>query len=116
VFQPVREDIKTLLREVIRLVKHREENLATLHNFSCQAASLAAGNTVYNAGKKEQILTWLPLLKEKRERLIAESRRSVALADAALPTDAAPSSASAPRVSRTGSVRGRLNQPVRRSR
>jgi len=116
VFQPVREDIKTLLREVIRLMKHREANLATLHNFSRQAASLAAGNTVFNAGKKDQILDWLPLLKEKRERLIAESRRAVALADAALPADAAPSSESAPRVSRTGSVRGRLNQPVRRSR
>ena len=115
VFQPVREDIKTLLREVIRLMKHREANLATLHNFSRQAASLAAGNTVFNADKKDQILDWLPLLKEKRERLIAESRQAVALADAALPTDVVPSSASAPRVSRTGSVRGRLNQSGRRS-
>ena len=116
VFQPVREDVKTLLREVIRLMKHREANLATLHNFSRQAASLAAGNAVFNTDKKDQILDWLPLLKEKRERLIAESRQAVALADAALPTDVVPSSASAPRVSRTGSVRGRLNQTARRSR
>ena len=116
VFLPVREDVKTLLKEVIRLMKHREANLVTLNNFSRQAASLAAGNTTFNADKKDQILTWLPLLKEKREHLIEQSRKAVAQADAALPVDAALSYASAPRVSRTGSVRGRLNQPARRSR
>jgi len=97
-------------------MKHREANLVTLNNFSRQAASLAAGNTTFNADKKDQILTWLPLLKEKREHLIAQSRKAVAHADAALPADAAPSSATAPRVSRTGSVRGRLKHPARRSR
>jgi hypothetical protein len=116
VFEPVRADLKLLLRETIALVERREAAVAMLGAMRKQVRALGQSTARLNTDKKEQILTWLPLLKEKRERLIAESRQSVALADAALPTDAAPSSASAPRVSRTGSVRGRLNQPARRSR
>jgi|APCry1669189034_1035192.scaffolds.fasta_scaffold55345_2 hypothetical protein len=116
VFEPIKHDVKLLLRETIGLIERREAAVAMLSKMRTQARSIGVSTGRLNAGKKDQILDWLPLLKEKRERLIAESRRAVALADAALPADAAPSSESAPRVSRTGSVRGRLNQTVRRSR
>jgi hypothetical protein len=116
VFEPIKHDLKLLLRETIGLIERREAAVAMLNKIRKQVRSIGLSTGRLNTDKKDQILDWLPLLKEKRERLIAESRQAVALADAALPTDVVPSSASAPRVSRTGSVRGRLNQPVRRSR
>ena len=116
VFQPIREDVKTLMKEVFRLIDRREASLVVINNLKRQAASLSVGTTTFSADKKDQILDWLPLLREKRERLIAQSRQAVAQANEALPGDAAPTSSSTPRVSRSGSVRGRLNQSARRTR
>jgi hypothetical protein len=115
VFDPIKHDLKLLLRETITLIDGREAGVATLRKMARQTRSIQGSAGRVNAEKKDQILDWLPLLKEKRELLIAQSRQAVAQANAVLPGDAAPTSSSSPRVSRSGSVRGRLNQSVRRT-
>ena len=115
VFDPIKHDLKLLLRETITLIEGREAGVATLRKMARQTRSIQGSAGRVNAEKKDQILDWLPLLKEKRELLIAQSRQAVAQANAVLPGDAAPTSSSSPRVSRSGSVRGRLNQSVRRT-
>ena len=109
VFAPVEEDVKTILREVISQIEHREALLAAINNFKRQMASMFTRNESYMEEKQAQITEWLPKLNEKREQLILEWKESVAAAEQALPTDAVPHPSTRPRSDMTGRTRGEIH-------
>lgn len=113
IFAPVKEDVKTILREAIALIEHREALLTALNNLKRQIASMFVRNVDYMAEKKAQIDEWLPALVRKREELLEEWREAVAAADSALPPDAVPNPRKKPRVDITGRTRGVVHRTHR---
>ncbi len=97
-FAQVRGDVAELLVEAIAVVGHREVLVHAITNFRRQMASMAARDAVYIEGKAARIREWLPVLREKREKVLREWEAQVAAADAGLPRDAVVAQAKRPRV------------------
>ena len=98
-FAQVRADVLELLREAIGVVAHREVVIRTLTNFRRQLVSMAALDALYIVEKGEQIRQWLPVLRDKRARVLSEWSARVAAADEGLPRDAVAAREKRPRVS-----------------
>ena len=108
VFAPVEQDVKTLLREVIDLMNHREAQLAAINNFKRQLASMCSRSFKYTAERKEQILEWLPQLNARREVLLKSWAEAVKSAHYELPDEAVPNPVSRPRTDLTGRTRSKI--------
>lgn len=110
VFAPVKEDVKTLLREAISMIQHREALLSAVNNFKRQLASMFTKNVSYMEDKENQINLWLPALLDKREILLAQRQQAVEAAQRDLPEDAVANPGTRPRVDHTSRTRGRIHQ------
>jgi hypothetical protein len=113
VFAPVKEDVKTILREAIAMIEHREALLGAVNNFKRQLGSMFKRNETYAKEKEEQIAEWLPALRDRREELLVQWRESVEAAQEGLPVDAVANPRKKPRVDLTGQTRGRVHETRR---
>ena len=114
VFAPVKDDVKTILREAIAMIDHREALLGAINNFKRQLGSMFARNNTYMAEKLDQIQEWLPALRDRREELLVLWRESVEAAEEGLPEDAVANPRKKPRVDLTGRTRGVVHETRRR--
>ena len=115
IFAPVEQDVKTLLREVIAMIEHREALLGSVNNFKRQLASMFKRNETHMQDKQTQITEWLPKLLDRREELIAEYKDAIQAAEDSLPPDAVSHASSRPRIDLTGRTRGDITPTNRRT-
>lgn len=110
VFAPVKEDVKTILREAISMICRREALLAAINNFKRQLGSMFSRNEVYMQTQLEQITEWLPALRNRREELLVQWRDGVLSAEMGLPEDAVANPLKKPRVDAIGQTRGHIHE------
>lgn len=113
VFAPVKDDVKTILREAIAMIDHRDALLGAINNFKRQLGSMFARNASYMREKQDQIQEWLPALRDRRQELLAHWTASIQAAQEGLPEDAVANPRKKPRVDLAGGTRGVIHETRR---